>query len=128
MSYLLNLDWPPSVNHIWRKFNGHIVLDKRARAFRLAVASRVAAARARGELPREMLDEDVAVELVLYPPDRRRRDLDNYCKSVFDALTHAGLWRDDSQIKHINAVFGEPVRHGAVSLGLEVVRKEVANA
>jgi len=33
-----------------------------------------------------------------FPPDRRRRDLDNLLKSVLDALEHAGLYADDSQI------------------------------
>lgn len=35
-------------------------------------------------------------------PDRRRRDLDNILKALFDALTHAGLWLDDSQIDFIS--------------------------
>ncbi len=33
-----------------------------------------------------------------FPPDRRRRDLDNLLKSVLDALEHAGVYADDSQI------------------------------
>jgi len=33
-----------------------------------------------------------------FPPDRRRRDLDNLQKSTLDALEHAGLYEDDSQI------------------------------
>jgi crossover junction endodeoxyribonuclease RusA len=31
-------------------------------------------------------------------PDRRRRDLDNLLKAVQDALAHAGVYDDDSQI------------------------------
>jgi len=33
-----------------------------------------------------------------FPPDRRRRDLDNLLKSVLDALEHAGVYADDSQV------------------------------
>jgi crossover junction endodeoxyribonuclease RusA len=33
-----------------------------------------------------------------FPPDRRRRDLDNIQKPVLDALQHAGVYEDDSQI------------------------------
>jgi crossover junction endodeoxyribonuclease RusA len=33
-----------------------------------------------------------------FPPDRRRRDLDNLQKPVLDALEHAGIYEDDSQI------------------------------
>ena len=34
-----------------------------------------------------------------YPPDRRRRDLDNLQKSLWDAIQYGGGYRDDSQIK-----------------------------
>ena len=36
--------------------------------------------------------------LYFVPPDRRRRDLDNLYKCLFDALGHAGVYEDDSQI------------------------------
>ncbi|MCV5079210.1 RusA family crossover junction endodeoxyribonuclease, partial [Escherichia coli] len=42
-----------------------------------------------------------SVEIVLFPPDNRIRDLDNYNKALFDALTHAGVWEDDSQVKRM---------------------------
>lgn len=38
------------------------------------------------------------VSITAYPPDRRRRDLDNVLKAALDAMTHACLWVDDSQI------------------------------
>jgi crossover junction endodeoxyribonuclease RusA len=41
------------------------------------------------------------VEILLFPPDARRRDIDNYNKALFDALTHAGIWEDDSQVKRM---------------------------
>ena len=34
----------------------------------------------------------------VFPPDRRRRDLDNLLKSVQDSLAQTGLYEDDSQI------------------------------
>jgi crossover junction endodeoxyribonuclease RusA len=38
------------------------------------------------------------VELDLFPPDRRKRDIDNFSKAILDGLTHAEVWLDDSQI------------------------------
>ncbi|NBW22487.1 MAG: RusA family crossover junction endodeoxyribonuclease, partial [Caulobacteraceae bacterium] len=38
----------------------------------------------------------VRVVIEAFPPDRRKRDLDNILKSLLDALTHAGVWEDDS--------------------------------
>ncbi|RLS52912.1 MAG: RusA family crossover junction endodeoxyribonuclease [Planctomycetota bacterium] len=40
-------------------------------------------------------------ELHLYPPDRRRRDCDNFQKGVWDSLQHAGVYLDDSQIRRL---------------------------
>ena len=44
-----------------------------------------------------------------YPPDARRRDLDNLLKCTLDSLVHAGLLEDDSQIKHIDIRMRDPV-------------------
>ena len=41
---------------------------------------------------------NIAVEIEAFMPDRRKRDLDNILKALLDALTHAGVWADDSQI------------------------------
>jgi Holliday junction resolvase RusA-like endonuclease len=39
-----------------------------------------------------------AVSLHFHPPNKRRRDLHNYPKAIMDALTHAGVWEDDSLV------------------------------
>jgi crossover junction endodeoxyribonuclease RusA len=41
------------------------------------------------------------VEILLYPPDNRRRDIDNYTKGLFDALTHARVWEDEPGKTHL---------------------------
>lgn len=56
------------------------------------------------------------VEIVLFPPDQRRRDLDNYNKALFDALTHAGVWEDDSQVKKMLVEWGPVVPKGKVEI------------
>ena len=38
------------------------------------------------------------VEIEVYPPDRRKRDIDNVCIATLDALAKAGVYQDDSQI------------------------------
>jgi crossover junction endodeoxyribonuclease RusA len=43
----------------------------------------------------------VSVTIDAYPPDRRRRDLDNVLKAALDALTHCGIWADDSQVAEL---------------------------
>jgi len=40
----------------------------------------------------------LAVTVEVFPPDRRRRDIDNLLKAVLDALQHGGAFPDDSRI------------------------------
>jgi len=40
----------------------------------------------------------LAVTIEVYPPDRRRRDIDNLLKAVLDACQHGGAFPDDSHI------------------------------
>jgi crossover junction endodeoxyribonuclease RusA len=57
-----------------------------------------------------------------YPPDSRRRDLDNVLKCTLDSLVHAGLMDDDSQIKHIDVRMCDPVPpEGLVYIELEEI-------
>ena len=58
----------------------------------------------------------VAVTLALYPPDKRRRDVDNYSKAVLDLLTKASVWDDDSQIDRLTIERGPVVRGGRVDV------------
>lgn len=45
----------------------------------------------------------------LYPPDNRRRDVDNSLKCLLDTFTHGGLYRDDSQIYKLTVIKREPM-------------------
>jgi crossover junction endodeoxyribonuclease RusA len=95
MSARIPLPFPPSVNAIWRsiviKGAPRVLLSTVGREYRARVASLLArhGAPATGAL---------RVTIDAYPPDRRRRDVDNLAKATLDALTHAGVWGDDSQV------------------------------
>ena len=95
--------WPPSMNHTWRSGGGRTYLDPKVSAFRERIWWEIVAARAAKVLPRAPLAGDVSVKICFYPPTAQRRDLDNLLKCTFDAFTHAGVWQDDSQVKHIDA-------------------------
>ena len=46
------------------------------------------------------IDGDIHIFCALSPKDQRKRDLDNVDgKALWDALTKAGVWLDDSQVK-----------------------------
>ncbi|WP_236254814.1 RusA family crossover junction endodeoxyribonuclease [Mucisphaera calidilacus] len=88
------LAYPPSVNHYWRHYRGRTVISREGRAFRKNVCALLG-----GGGPRKPPSGGrIALAMDAFPPDRRRRDLDNIQKPVLDALEHAGVYQDDSQI------------------------------
>lgn len=94
------LPWPPSVNTYWRhpttgKLAGRHLISEKGRAYRQAVSALIAESRL------HRFSGPVAVDIQAYPPDRRKRDIDNVLKGLFDSLTHAGVWDDDYQIQDL---------------------------
>lgn len=53
----------------------------------------------------------------------RIRDLDNYNKALFDALTHAGVWEDDSQVKRMLVEWGPVIPEGKVEITISKYEK-----
>lgn len=60
------------------------------------------------------IDQPIQVECVLYPPDKRRRDMDNAWKVIGDSLTKANLWQDDHLIRKLTLEWQTPVKGGWV--------------
>lgn len=102
------IPWPPSMNRLWRAVGGRVILSKEGREYY---------ARAREVLTPQVKfrhEAQVRVHVDFYPPDRRRRDLDNLLKAVLDAGTKCGVWRDDSQVIEIHARRMAPTEGGLV--------------
>ncbi len=66
------------------------------------------------------LCDPLYVEVVLYPPDKRRRDLDNYMKPLLDALTHAQVWEDDSLVDQLAIFRGVRVPSGMCTIKIDL--------
>lgn len=100
----LSLPWPPSNNRMHRRVmvRGRPVtlLSEQARKYHQAVGDAVIRQTNRCEIP-DLHSGRIAVKLDVYPPDRRRRDLDNIFKAVLDGCTKAGVWADDDQIDEL---------------------------
>ena len=94
-TFEVSLPWPPTVNTYWRHANKGgttiVYVAKEGQIYRTAVQGLVAT-------KRKLHTARLRVEIEAWPPDKRKRDLDNILKSLLDALTYAGIWEDDSQI------------------------------
>jgi crossover junction endodeoxyribonuclease RusA len=89
----IELPWSPTVNTYWRTARGRTYISAKGKAYREEVIARVQAL----DLPKP-LEGRLTVHIWAYPPDKRRRDLDNLLKALLDALEHAGMYLDDNQI------------------------------
>ena len=86
------LPFPPSVNHYWRHVGHRTLISRIGRAYRAQVLHDVE------QLGLRAITGPIKLEVIATRPDRRRRDVDNLLKSLLDALDHADVYEDDSQI------------------------------
>ncbi len=115
----IELPWPPSLNSIKAAVNGRLILSKKCRDYymqcRVAVNS----------LYGLKLTDDLEVTIALYPPDNRKRDIDNHIKAVFDAMTHSKVWIDDSQIKDLRVRMREIEKGGKAVIKIDAKRPDI---
>ena len=117
----LNLPWPPSTNTYYRsmrsgKLSGRVLISDKGRQYRNQVISQILS------MPRtNMLTGKIAVKVYAYPPDKRKRDLDNIFKSLLDSLTHAQVWRDDSNIDDLHILRMQTIKGGKIYIEISCI-------
>lgn len=109
----IDLPWPPSLNHYYRHVGSRVLISREGRAYRDLVAGLLRAARVKPLVGR------LAVEMRVYPPDRRIRDLDNLQKGLLDALQHGGLFADDGHIDRLAIERCGVERGGRINVSVE---------
>ena len=111
----ITLPWAPSVNHYWRHFRGRTLISREGRTYREDVWALLG-----GGGPRKPpMGGRIALCMDAFPPDRRARDLDNLLKASADALQHAGIYEDDSQIDLLLIRRREPVTGGKLEARID---------
>jgi len=103
MTAEFELPWPPSVNHYYRHVGHRVLISRDGRRYRENVAGKLAAENV------AKFTDPVALHIELYPPDNRRRDVDNSLKCLLDTFTHGGLYADDSLIHKLTVIKREPM-------------------
>lgn len=118
----LKIPFPPTVNHLWARTGKRTYLSKEYRSFLALVAAEIRLAPGAREIGNA---NAYAVELTVYPPDRRPRDLDNFFKAALDAVTRAGLWQDDSRVCKLVAYKGVPAEKPFAILEITPLERSV---
>ncbi|MEB8212227.1 crossover junction endodeoxyribonuclease RusA [Raoultella ornithinolytica] len=91
--YRISLPWPPSNNRYYRHNRGRTHISTEGQAYRDSIARII-----KDKTLDIGLSTPLKIRIECHMPDRRRRDLDNLQKAVFDALTKSGFWLDDQQV------------------------------
>ncbi len=115
--YEFTMPYPPSVNAWKTPFRNRMILTRRGRDYRKDAISRLEEL----GLTNERIDKKVHVSLTLNPPSNRRYDIDNFCKSLFDAMSKAEFWIDDEQIYSLSIKKGEKKEGGNVELSVTIL-------
>jgi crossover junction endodeoxyribonuclease RusA len=117
MSYEFEMPWPPSVNAWKSPFRNRMILTKRGREYRVAAIAKLKELHLDGE----MRSERLSVSLVLNPPTLRKYDIDNFCKSLFDALTVGEFWLDDEQVDKLIVTKGVKIKGGNIQVKVSLL-------
>lgn len=111
---------PPSVNHMYsRSAHGGSYLSKHARQFREDAIAIIWATLAARSIPAPRLSEPLYVEVVIHHKvGRPTGDDDNRVKSLFDALEHAKVVKNDRIIADHRVIRGEPKDAACCRVGI----------
>ena len=119
------LPWPPSINRYYSPGrNGGLYISARGGAFRSAVSLAV-----HEQLgAHQTITDRMACDVVLCPPNKRGFDLDNYMKSLLDALQHTAppVIADDALIDRLSVLRGEIRPDGCARVLLSPITKKPA--
>lgn len=115
----LTIPLPPSVNSLYRAFRGRTIMSKAGRKYR---ADGLAAVLSQD---RRKFKGRVAVEIKVYPADKRRFDLDNRAKGILDLMTHAGIWNDDEQVDDLRIIRMPVEKPGKAIVRIEEMPREM---
>ena len=110
------MPYPPTVNTYWARSKYGVILTKKGRDYRETAIQVIEAQKV------ETFIHPVHISINLYPPDNRKRDLDNTLKAMFDAIQHAGVVIDDNQFKQLFAAMWEKDGQPRADIEIEELR------
>lgn len=111
------LPYPLSVNHYYeRGRNGTVYVSQKGKAYKYAVGFTL-----NGYL---QIKGKVKLHVDVYPPDKRKRDLDNINKCLLDSLEESGIIEDDYNIEYFSMKRCDVVPGGKVVINIQPYEPE----
>lgn len=110
-----DLPYPPTINHYYyRQKNGAVYIGIEGKIYRKAVAVNL-------NLCKPIVGK-IKIHIDVYPPDKRRRDLDNINKCLLDSIQCAGIIKDDYDIDELSMKRHPPIKGGKVKITMNNVK------
>ena len=116
---VLNLPLPPSVNTYRTIFRGRMGISIAGRKFKEQISDYVA----EYKVPKLGMAR-LEMKVIIYPRDRRKQDIDNRIKALWDALADAGVFDNDEQIDVLHIERGEIKKGGGCLVMIETLNAE----
>ena len=108
------LPYPPSINNYYaRQKNGAVYIKPEGKSYRIAVKWNLHLAKP--------IEGKVKLHVDVFPPDRKKRDLDNLNKCLLDSLQFSGIIKDDYDIDYLSMRRCEVTPGGKVIVQIEPI-------
>ena len=109
---------PPSVNAYWKKTrSGGRMVSEEARQFKKDFIYSVRERGVTGKPSKKRIE----LHLDLYFKDKRKKDIDNYCKGILDSMSGL-IFEDDEQIDKL--IINKIIGYGRDKIGIVAYEKE----
>jgi len=100
----LTLPYPPSLHRYYKKYRNRIIITSEGKSYQEEVAALVSALNYYNFF---IGTDRLAMDVLLFPPDRRHRDLDNVFKALCDSLQNSSIFVNDSQLDYLCITRGD---------------------
>ena len=104
------LPYPPSINHYYLRTATGVILGAKGKSYRRDAA--LLLHKFRGACK----DRRLSVTINVFPPDKRKRDIDNILKCVLDSLEHANVYENDNNIDMLTVIRRQCVLNGSIQV------------
>lgn len=105
------IPYPPTINHYYLHTSNGVILGAKGKRYRHDVS--LLLHRYRGACSSEAR---LSLVINAFPPDKRKRDLDNIVKATQDALQYARVYHDDCQIDMLSVMRRNIVKGGCLQI------------